>query len=90
MTKVYYFFFGKTFFTTPTLDTLDLGKDKGTDYVISWKSKGVFNSKFKPLYTAFLNSMKICECRIGITFDKDTLAIEKNNYLSKMFLLSII
>ena len=34
-----------------TLDTLELKKDKSTDYVLSWKSKGVFNSKLKPLYT---------------------------------------
>ena len=34
----------------PTLDTLKLKKDKCTDYVLSWKSKGVYNSKFKPLY----------------------------------------
>ena len=45
--------------------------------------KGVFNSKPKPLYTALLNSIKISKCRIGIKFDKDPLAIEKNNYLFK-------
>ena len=33
----------------PTLDTLK----KGTDYVLSWKSKGVYTSKLKSLYTAF-------------------------------------
>ena len=43
----------------PTLDNLDLKKDKGTDYVLSWKSKGVFNSKLKPLYTAFLHRIKL-------------------------------
>ena len=40
-------------FIQPTLDTLELKKDKGTDYVITWKSKGVYNSKLKSLYTAF-------------------------------------
>ena len=29
----------------PTLDTLELKKDKVTEYVLSRKSKGVFNSK---------------------------------------------
>ena len=33
-------------------------KGKGTDYVISLKSKAVYNSKLKPLYTAFLHSIK--------------------------------
>ena len=50
-----------TFFYQPTLDTLELKKDKGTDYVLSWKSRGVFNSKLKPLYSTFLNSIKLSE-----------------------------
>ena len=36
---------------------LKLKKDKGTDYVPSWKSNGVFNSKLKPLYTGFLHNI---------------------------------
>ena len=43
----------------PTLDTLELKKDKGTDYVHGSKSKWVYNSKLKPLYTALLDSIKL-------------------------------
>ena len=43
----------------PTLDTLELKKDKGPDYVISPKSKGIYTSKLKPLYTAFFHSIKL-------------------------------
>ena len=68
----------------PTLDVLELKKGKCTDYVLSWKSKGVFNSKFKPICTAFLHSIKLSEYRIGIEFDEDPLAIEQNNYLTKI------
>ena len=39
----------KTFVYQPTLDALELKKDKGTDYVLSWKSKQIFNFKHKPL-----------------------------------------
>ena len=42
-----------------TLDTLELKKDKGTDYVHSWKSKWINNSKLKPWYTALLDSIKL-------------------------------
>ena len=49
----------KTFVYEPTLDTLELKKDKGTDYILSLKSNGVYNSKLKPLYTAFLFSIKL-------------------------------
>ena len=53
ITKDYNFFLGRIYLTNyygsqnfcinqPTLDdTLELKKDKGTDYVLSWKSKGV-------------------------------------------------
>ena len=88
------FFIGRIYFTSndgsqntfvyqPTFDTLELKKVKGTDHVLSWKSKGVYNSKLKPFYTAFLHSIKLSGYRIGIKFDKDPLAVEQNKYLSK-------
>ena len=42
----------------PTRDTLELKKDKSTDNVFRWKSKGLYTSKFTPLYTTFLHSIK--------------------------------
>ena len=66
----------------PTLDTSELKKD--TDYILSWKSKGAYNSKLRPLYRAFLFSIKLPGYRMGIKFDKDPLAVEQNNYASKM------
>ena len=69
ITNYYNFSLGRMYFTSnegsqntfvykPTLDTLELKKDKGTDYVIRWKSNGVYNSTLKPLYTVFLHSIK--------------------------------
>ena len=86
ISKDYNFFLGRIYFTSndgsqitfvyqPTLDTLELKKGEGTDYVVSWKSKAVFNSKLKPLYTSFLNSIKLSKYRIGIKFDKYPLAV---------------
>ena len=100
-TKDYNFFLGRIYFTSndgsqntfiyqPTLDALELKKDKGTDYVLSCKSKGVYNSKLKPLYTAFLHSIKLSEYRIGIEFDKDPFAVEQNNYLTKIVNVYIV
>ena len=68
----------------PTFDTLELKKDKGTDYVISLKSKGVFNSKLKELYTAFLHSIKYSEYRVETKIDKDNLAVEQCNNSSEI------
>ena len=56
---------------------------KFTDYVFSCKSNRVFNSKLKPLYTAFVHSVKLSEYGIGIKIDKDPSTVEQNNYLSK-------
>ena len=69
---------------------MEFNKDKGTDYVLSWKSNRVFNSKLKELYTAFLNSIKFSEYGIGIKLDKDPLAVEQNNYLTKIVNLYIV
>ena len=64
MTNYCNFFLGRMYFTSndgsqstfvyqPTLDKLELQ----TDYVLSWKSNGVYNSKLKSLYSAFLHSI---------------------------------
>ena len=74
-TKDYKFFLSRMYFTSndrfqntfayqPALDTLQLKKEKGIDYILSWKSKEVYNSKFKPLYTTLLHSIKLSGYRI--------------------------
>ena len=64
------------FFYQPTLDTLELRKDKDTDYVLSWEQKGVYKSKFMKLYTAFLLSITCSGYRMGIKLDKSPLAVK--------------
>ena len=60
ITNDYNFFLGRMYFISndgsqnmfvyqPTLDKLELKKNEGTDYVLSWKSNGIYNSKLKPL-----------------------------------------
>ena len=68
----------------PTLDMSEFKIDKSTDYVFSLKSNGVYNSKLQPLYAAFLHSLKLTGYKIGIKFNKDSLAVEQNNYLTKI------
>ena len=68
----------------PTLDTLELKKDKGTDYVLSWKSEGVFTPKLKALYTAFLCSIKYSGYKLGKKIDKHPLAVEQCNCVTKI------
>ena len=71
---------------------LELKQDEGIDYVLSWKSNGEYNSKLKPLYTAFLHSIKLYGYRMRIKFDKDPLAMEHTITYPKlqMFTLSMI
>ena len=92
ITKDYNFFLGRiyndrsqnTFVYQPTLDALEFKKDKSTDYVLSWKSRRVFSSKPKQLYTAFLHGIKLSEHRIGTKFDKCFSAVDQSNYLTKI------
>ena len=46
--------------------------------------KGVCNSKLKSLYTAFLHSTELSEYKMGITFDKNPVAVKQNNYAIKI------
>ena len=46
--------FQKMFFYQPTFNTLELRKDKSTDYVIGWKSKDLCKSKLLSLHGTFL------------------------------------
>ena len=80
--KDYIFFLGPIFFT--------IKKGKGTDYALSLKSKGVYTSKLKALYTAFLHSIKLSGYRMGIKFDKNPLAVEQKNHLTKIVNLYIV
>ena len=64
------------FFIKQTVIHQNLKKGKFTDYVLRWKSKGLYTSKLKPFYTAFLHNTKLSRYRMGIKFDKDSLAVE--------------
>ena len=68
----------------PASDTLELKKDKDIDYVLSQKSKGVCTFKLKPLYTAFLNSIKLSRYGMGIKYGKDTLGVVQNNFENRI------
>ena len=69
-TKDYNFFLGRIYFASndgsqntfvyqSTLYKLELKKNEYvTQYVPSWRSKKVYNSKFKSLHTAFLHSIE--------------------------------
>ena len=52
--------------------------------VLAENQNGGYNSKLKPLYTAFLNIVKFSRYKMGIKFDKDSLAVEQNSYLTKI------
>ena len=65
--------------------TIKLKEDKSTDYVAGWNSKGVYSSKRKSLYTAVLHSIKLSGCKIRLQFVNDILAVEQNNYVTKIF-----
>ena len=73
-----------TFVYQPTIDMLEFKKGKGTEYVLSWKSNGIFNSKLKPLYTALLYSINLSGYKMGKKIGKGPLAVEQNNYLTKI------
>ena len=44
----------------------------------------MYASKLKPFYTAFLHSIKLSGYKVGIKLGKNTLAVERNNYDTKI------
>ena len=46
--------------------------------------------ELKSLYTAFLHSINFSGYRMGIKFDIGPLAVERNNYLSKIVNVYIV
>ena len=63
-------------------NALELKNDKGTEYIISRKSKGINNSKLIELYGAFLPYLKYLR-KIGIQFNRTHVVIELNNHVIK-------
>ena len=61
-----------------------------TDCILDWKSEGSYTSKLKPLYNVFVHSIKLSGCRMGIKFHRDPLALEQNNYFSKIVNVYIV
>ena len=54
------------------------------------KTKRVYTSKLKPIYTAFLHSIKLSGYKVGIKFDKDPLPVEQSNGTTKIITVYII
>ena len=71
------------FFYQPTFTVLELKVDKGTEYVISWKSKDLNRFKVLSLHGAFLPSIKYFVHKIVIQFNNTTLVVEQNIYVIK-------
>ena len=64
----------------PKFNMLELKKDKGTEYAIDLKSKGIYVLKLAPLHCAFLLNIKHFRYKIVIQFNNIPLVIEQNNY----------
>ena len=58
-------------------------KNLSTEYIISWRSKGVCNSRLDALNSDFLPNIKKINEKIVIQFNNIPLFIEQNNYTSK-------
>ena len=69
---------------------IELKNDEGTENIISWKSKGILNSKLTALHGAFLPNVKSCWNKIGIQFNSTLLVVEQNNCATKIGNINIV
>ena len=68
----------------PRFSTLQLLKDKGTDYGISWKSKRLCGSTLFPQYTHFFHSIKCFGHLIGIKLIYGSFSCRTKKYAAKI------
>ena len=76
--------FQNMFVYQPILNTLELKEDKGTEYALGWKSKGLYTSKLTPLYTTFLQNVKRSGFKTEIQLNKRVLVAKQNSYVTKI------
>ena len=69
---------------------LELKIEKGTEYIVGWESKGLYNSKPIALHDAFLSNVKYFGIKIRIQNNKTPLAIEQINYTSGIVNVCIV
>ena len=74
----------------PTFNKLELKEDNGTEYIIGWKSKGVYISKLTALHGTFLTNVKYFRNEIGIQFNSTLLVNEQNNCTTKIVNIFVV
>ena len=82
--------FQNIFVYQPTFNMLELKEYKGTEYIISWESKGLFKSSLKPLFNPLPPSLKQFGYKVWIQFLDGFLIVENNNYLIKIVNVYIV
>ena len=76
------------FFIQTKLNTLQLQKDKGNDYVASWKSKGLYGYTLSQ--KIFLSHINLLGCKIGVKIKRDPLVVGQNKYEAKIVNANIV
>ena len=67
----------------PTLSMLEL-KEDNIEYIIAWKSKGLFKSNLKPILNPLPPTIKQFRYKVAIPLVNNSLIVENNNYLTKI------
>ena len=62
---------------------LVLKEGEGSEYVIAWKSKGLFETELYSLHNDFLHNIIQFRYKIRMKFNTTPLFIDKNNYVTK-------
>ena len=69
---------------------LKLKPDSLNHYITDWESKGVYNFKLVKLHEGFLSYIRYFGYKIGIQFKNTPLAVEQNNYTTKIVNVYIV
>ena len=100
LTKDYSFFLGRIDFTSddglqnmfvyqPTYNAIKY-LNNSSEYIITWRSKGVYNAKLIPIKNHSLPTIKYLNKKIQLQFDYTPLVVEQDNCKSKIVNVYIV
>ena len=97
LSKYYSYFLGRLYFTSndgsqmmliyqTTFTTINTR----TEYIISWRSKGLYTTKLTPINTDILPNIVYFNRKIALKLNSTPLILDRNSYIAKILNVYIV
>ena len=100
LAKYYSYFLGRLYFTSndgsqmmfvyQTTFTTNKYHNTRTEYIISWRSKGLYTTKLAPINTDILHNIVYFNRKIALKLNSTPLILDRNSYIAKIVNVCIV